>query len=259
MSASARGSGGGDGQTSTAMDFAAKASFVDECRGTYATLRAEARALIEGPFRRECAVCWILDSNRLERCGTQDMGSTRAALLSELRGRTIPEAETVNTLRALDLLFTHLAEKNADVASTSGPEFGQLDLLLLSVDSIVELHGTVIALEADRAGEFRTGNAHPGDLPLFLYTSPERIEAELYEAIDSHNDAIRTLAESCEGEDPASSSLMIIAARLLHSVLRVHPFGDGNGRIARLLVTATLHLYHPVAVAIPITGEADRL
>lgn len=235
--------------------------FVDGCMRAYAALPPAARALVESAHRRECAVRWVLDSNRLEHCGTQDLGSTRAALLRATAGRSLPESETVATMVALELLFARLAEKRDEVGRGAERE-ERLDALLQTVDGILELHGALLAHEGvggGRAGTYRTGDAHPGDAPRSLYCTPSRIETELYAAVDAHNSAVRALAASGDAAACATSSAVGVGARLLHAMLRVHPFGDGNGRLARLLLAATLHGHHPVALSIPITTEADRL
>ena len=234
--------------------------YVDGCTRAYAALPPAARALVESSHRRECAVRWVLDSNRLEHCGTQDLGSTRAALLHATAGRSLPEAETVATMAALELLFARLAEKRDEVGRGAERE-ERFDALLQTVDSILELHGALLAHEGvgGRAGTYRTGDAHPRDAPRSLYCTPSRIETELYAAVDAHNSAVRTLAASGDAAACAMSSAVGLGARLLHAVLRVHPFGDGNGRLARLLLASILHGHHPVALFIPITSEADRL
>jgi len=52
-------------------------------------------------------------------------------------------------------------------------------------------------------------------------------------------------------------TLIKLAAWLLYEFLEVHPFADGNGRMARVLVSNILAYFYPVPVPILSEEVAD--
>lgn len=70
------------------------------------------------------------------------------------------------------------------------------------------------------------------------FTEPERIEESLLSVCDYYNTQLKVIAE-CEGgllEAENLLKMIELGASLHNKFVAVHPFSDGNGRMARILV-----------------------
>lgn len=87
----------------------------------------------------------------------------------------------------------------------------------------------------DIAGAFRNYNVAVGNYRCPDWQDVDRLMAEFM-----------TWYRSKDGEHPVE-----LAARAHYIFVKIHPFGDGNGRIARLLTNFVLHKHHFPLVIIP--------
>lgn len=98
----------------------------------------------------------------------------------------------------------------------------------ITIDLLEELHATLLSgvrSETDTVGEFRETPVHLGS---FVPPSPESVESDV-EALVSY---LRTGGAYHDLVDTA----------LVHYQFEtVHPFGDGNGRLGRILITLQLY------------------
>ena len=80
-------------------------------------------------------------------------------------------------------------------------------------------------------GEFKQHENNPRreDGSVFMYCPPVHVESEMETMLNIYNDLVR-------GE----TNPIIISAWVHHSFTQIHPFQDGNGRIARLLASLIL-------------------
>jgi len=93
---------------------------------------------------------------------------------------------------------------------------------------------------------------------LFDYASPEETPALMSDLV----------AWYCEEEQRSQLSVIELAALFHYRYIRIHPFEDGNGRIARLLVNYILHRHNYPMIVIPsaerkkyleILGKCDEI
>lgn len=97
-------------------------------------------------------------------------------------------------------------------------------------------------------GEYKTqpNNVRTTTGEMYYFTPPEQVKPAMSDLIDWY----RTKENA--GEHP-----IIIAATFHYRFVRIHPFDDGNGRMARLLMNAIL-IKHGYTVAIVPREERDR-
>ena len=76
---------------------------------------------------------------------------------------------------------------------------------------------------------------------LHFYPEPKRAKLLLYASIDHHNLYMTCLKNKYSRDTNDYTALLFkCAARLLFSFVDAHPFGDGNGRMCRLLANYVL-------------------
>ena len=78
---------------------------------------------------------------------------------------------------------------------------------------------------------------------IYYFTPPEQVKPEMTDLLDWYR------AQEAAGEHP-----VIIAATFHYRFVRIHPFDDGNGRMARLLMNLIL-IKHGYTVAIVQSDE----
>lgn len=81
---------------------------------------------------------------------------------------------------------------------------------------------------------------------IYYFTPPEQVKPAMTDLLDWYRD------QEAKGEHP-----IIIAAAFHYRFVRIHPFDDGNGRMARLLMNLIL-IKHGYAVAIVQSDERAR-
>ena len=97
-------------------------------------------------------------------------------------------------------------------------------------------------------GEYKTtpNNVRTSTGEIYHFTPPEQVKPAMSDLIDWHRD------REAAGEHP-----VIIAATFHYRFVRIHPFDDGNGRMARLLMNLIL-IRHGYTVAIVRSDRRDR-
>ena len=80
----------------------------------------------------------------------------------------------------------------------------------------------------------------------YYFTSPEQVKPAMSDLMDWYE------AREAAGEHP-----IVLAATFHYRFVRIHPFDDGNGRMARLLMNMIL-IRHGYTVAIIQKGERDQ-
>lgn len=104
----------------------------------------------------------------------------------------------------------------------------------LNQETIFAIHKTILKnIMDDQSGSYRTENAvtvnYSTGEKLNLYEVPQNIKTKMDELLEWYN-----LADESEIHP-------VIKAALLHlEIVRIHPFAEGNGRLARALATLSL-------------------
>lgn len=114
-----------------------------------------------------------------------------------------------------------------------------------SVDALKTLHGVMTYLTVQESGMFRTGNegVFRGDKCIFMapppHLVPEQMEA-LFNWMRRAADTVHPL---------------ILSSVFHYEFVFIHPFADGNGRMARLWQTALLSAWNPVFQYLPLESR----
>ena len=97
-------------------------------------------------------------------------------------------------------------------------------------------------------GQYKTApnNVRTTTGEIHYYTAPEQVQSEMIDLIDRYRD------QDARGEHP-----IVVAATFHYEFVRIHPFDDGNGRMARLLMNMIL-IRHGYTVAIVRSDARDR-
>lgn len=97
-------------------------------------------------------------------------------------------------------------------------------------------------------GQYKTvpNNVRTSTGEIYYYTPPEQVGSEMSDLIDWYRE------EEAHGEHP-----IVLAATFHYRFVRIHPFDDGNGRMARLLMNMIL-IRHGYTVAIVSKEDRNR-
>lgn len=97
-------------------------------------------------------------------------------------------------------------------------------------------------------GEYKTqpNNVRTSTGEIYYFTPPDQVKPAMGDLIDWYR------GQEDEGEHP-----IVIAATFHYRFIRIHPFDDGNGRMARLLMNMIL-IKHGYTVAVVPIGERDQ-
>lgn len=110
------------------------------------------------------------------------------------------------------------------------------------------LHGIMTKYLVDESGEFRKGEegVFSGDKCIFM-APPARMVSELMQNL------FDWLSRSKEEVHP-----LIMSAVFHYEFVFIHPFSDGNGRMARLWHSAFLTKWNPIFEYIPIESQIEK-
>lgn len=117
-----------------------------------------------------------------------------------------------------------------------------------SLNELKRLHGIMTKYLVDISGEFRLGEegVFDGDKCIFM-APPARLVSEQMENL------FTWMKKSKDIVHP-----LILAAVFHYEFVFIHPFTDGNGRMARLWHTAILTKWQPIFEFIPIESQIEK-
>ncbi len=117
-----------------------------------------------------------------------------------------------------------------------------------NVSDLKKLHSVMTKYLVDESGEFRKGEegVFSGDRCIFM-APPASLVPELMEQLFSFMNEQRNEVHP-----------LIMSAVFHYEFVFIHPFSDGNGRMARLWHTALLYNWKPIFEYIPIESQIEK-
>lgn len=117
-----------------------------------------------------------------------------------------------------------------------------------SIKSLKELHGIMTKYVVEESGEFRRGEegVFNGEECIFM-CPPARFVPEQMDAL------FHWMKQAGKSVHP-----LILSSVFHYEFVFIHPFADGNGRMARLWHTAILAQWKPVFAYIPIESQIEK-
>ena len=116
------------------------------------------------------------------------------------------------------------------------------------LSELKKLHSIMTKYLVDESGEFRKGEegVFSGDKCIFM-APPARLVPELMEQLFSFMNEQRNEVHP-----------LIMSAVFHYEFVFIHPFSNGNGRMARLWHTALLYNWKPIFEYIPIESQIEK-
>jgi len=117
-----------------------------------------------------------------------------------------------------------------------------------SINDLKKLHGIMTKYVVEESGEFRRGDegVFKGDQCIFMAPSPRfvpELMADLFDWMQEEQGKIHPL---------------ILSSVFHYEFVFIHPFADGNGRMARLWHTTILSKWKPIFEYIPIESRIEK-
>ena len=125
----------------------------------------------------------------------------------------------------------------------------------LNIDVICKLHAIVRKDVIPTAGVFRTTHAGAARTSV-AYAEPSRISSHLLSLVKFTNDTIFRLRDETQQGDRLKIVIRL-AALFFSEFLKIHPFANGNGRVARILVNFFLSAVFIVPISIFLDMTRD--
>lgn len=122
------------------------------------------------------------------------------------------------------------------------------DINPYSIKKLKEFHGIMTKYIVEESGDFRKGEegVFNGDVCIFMCPPAKFVPGQMEELFDWMKKA-RT-----------SVHPLILSSVFHYEFVFIHPFSDGNGRMARLWHTAILSQWKPIFEFIPIESQIEK-
>lgn len=133
--------------------------------------------------------------------------------------------------------------KNAYAAYS---KFSEIDPY--SIEDLKTMHGVMTKYLVDESGEFRTGEegVFNGDKCIFMAPPAKLVPTNM-------ENLFSWIREAKDSLHP-----LILSSVFHYEFVFIHPFSDGNGRMARLWHTAILAKWKPVFEYVPIESQIEN-
>lgn len=183
---------------------------------------------------------WAIETGIIERLYTLDEGTTKLLIEQGIDASLIPHNDVdappelvagmiADHLDAVEWLFDVITQKRP-LSTSFIKELHQLMTRKQETAAGVDQFGRAVKLKLLH-GDYkrRPNNPTRPDGKVHEYCPPEHVAAEMDQLIKMHH-------RHLEDEVPAD----VTAAWLHHRFVQIHPFQDGNGRVARALASLAL-------------------
>ena len=117
-----------------------------------------------------------------------------------------------------------------------------------SLEDIQKLHGVMTYLTVQESGVFRTRNegVFNGDVCIFMAPPPQLVPSQMQALF------------AWLREEKGKVHPLILSSIFHYEFVFIHPFSDGNGRMARLWQTALLSEWKPIFQYLPIESQIHQ-
>ncbi|NOS69661.1 MAG: Fic family protein [Verrucomicrobia bacterium] len=175
---------------------------------------------------------WNYHSNAIEG-NLLTLGETRAFLLEGLTASGKPLKDHLD-IRGHDDLITFLTEfirRNDRLTEAAIREMHKILLKEPYETDAITTDGRIVKKKV-RLGEYKLepNCVRMGSGEIHQYTSPQGVPPEMADLVGWHQ----------KQEDASDSRAVVHAALFHHRFVSIHPFDDGNGRMARILMNLIL-------------------
>ena len=122
------------------------------------------------------------------------------------------------------------------------------DINPYSIKKLKEFHGIMTKYIVEEAGDFRKGEegVFNGDVCIFMCPPARFVPGQMEELF------------SWMKKERTSIHPLILSSVFHYEFVFIHPFSDGNGRMARLWHTAILSQWKPIFEFIPIESQIEK-
>lgn len=217
----------------------------------YDALPPSAKALVEGRLYQQVAVArFVLSANLSEETGLGDFDRSFHVLHQTPSSHHHPmsqaERETRQMGAAMEVLKVFYEELMEEEL------ISRWEALILTPEIVQDVHRVMMHGILSNAGQMRSASAVTGlpDGKLHAYPPPEALSWQLLSVFDCYNLVLTRVSDDLTVAIP---QLYRLTAELFVQFVGVHPFSDGNGRLARMLANHVLSAITPF----PVTPHAD--
>ena len=162
------------------------------------------------------------------------------------------EANSLSLSEVRDVIDGHLVlgdQKEIQEVKNAYDAYARIEEIIpSSITDLKRIHGIMTAGTIKESGVFRKGNegVFSGDTCIFVAPPPSRI-----------NDLMKALLSWVKKSEGKIHPL--IASAVFHyEFVFIHPFADGNGRMARLWHTVMLYRWRSVFAYIPLESQIEK-
>ena len=214
--------------------------------GCLRPLPSEVLAQVEQKLRLESNY----NSNAIEG-NTLTYGETRSLILHGLTAHGKPMRDHLDIEGHDDAVkaITAAVENHEELTEAF---IRNLHLILLKepYETEAETPGGTRTKRTISVGDYKTvsNNVRTSTGEIYYFTPPEQVKPAMSDLIDWYREMERT------GEHP-----IIVAATFHYRFVRIHPFDDGNGRMARLLMNMILIRHGYTVALIRLESRDDYL
>ena len=221
-------------------DLAAASTELPPLLRTWEEFRQELPELQVREFNERLQREWAIETGVIERLYTLDEGTTKLLIEQGIDASHIPHSAAeeppeliagmiADHLDAVEWLFDVITQKRP-LSTSFVRELHQLMTRKQEFAAGVDQFGRAVRLKLLH-GDYkrRPNNPTRPDGKVHEYCPPEHVAAEMDQLIKMHD-------RHLDDDVPADVS----AAWLHHRFVQIHPFQDGNGRVARALASLAL-------------------